>query len=471
MSEQKGKLISNLQSKMHCFIKTNAKKLNLKAVFGLALGLIVAISTLCVYINKNMIYVVKLKDKPIGYIQNIEEYDKAVRLIEESDGKEFVKDITAKKTTDSSIKFLNAKDIEKIARKDLKLKMPGVIMCIDGQELARVENVGAVDKIIKEVEKYYTSKYNNSNCKIISSNVKERIITKDELMYVEDMEDIDETAQKIINGKGTKRTYIIQKGDTIWDIALKNNILIEQIQAANPNLNIDKIKIGDEIKMAINEPYVHVETVVEVKATEAIPYGINYTYNSNKLKGYKSVSKKGSAGKAEVEKKVTLVNGEVRDEEILSNKVLKNAVAEVVVIGTKKPVYFASSIAGSGGSGRFGWPMRGVITSRFGRRGYGFHYGIDIAAPRGTAIVAADGGVVSYSGWYGGYGYCIMINHGNGYQTLYGHLSKMSVKVGQRVSKGQRIGSCGSTGKSTGPHVHFEVRKNGKRVNPDNYLR
>lgn len=471
MSEQERKLISNLQSKMHCFIKTNAKKLNCKAVLGLVLGLIVAVSTLGVYINKNMIYVVRVKDKPIGYIQNIEEYNKAVKLIEESDGKEFVKDITAKKTMDSSIEFLNAKDIEKVARQDLKLKMPGVIMYIDGQEVAKVENVGAVDKIIKEIEKYYTSNYNNSNCKIISSNIKEKIITKDALMNVGDMEDIDETAQKIINGKGTHKSYIVQKGDTIWDIAIKNNILVEQIQSANPSLNIDKIKIGDEIKLAINEPYVHVETVVEVKATETIPYAINYTYNNKKLKGYKSVSKKGSAGKAEVEKKVTLINGDVRNEDILSNKVLVAAVPEVVVIGTKKPVYFASSIAGSGGSGRFGWPMRGVITSRYGRRSWEFHYGIDIAAPRGTTVVAADGGVVSYAGWYSGYGYCVMINHGNGYQTLYGHLSKISVKVGQRVSKGQKIGNCGSTGRSTGPHVHFEVRKNGTRVNPSNYLR
>lgn len=469
MSEQEKERIFNLHSKMRSFIRTNAKKINCNAVLGLVLGLIVAISTLSVYINENMIYVVKVKDKPIGYIQNIEEYDKAVRLIEESDGKEVVKNITTKKTTDSSMKFLNAKEIEKIAREDLKLKMPGIIMYADGQEVAKVENVGAVDKIMKEVEKYYTSNYIDGNYKIISSNIKEKIVPTETLMYVEEMEDIDEVVQKIINGKGSKKSYIIKKGDTIWDIAFKNNINVEQIQAANPNMNIDKIKIGDEIKLAVIEPYVHVETVVNVKTVEAIPYEINYTYNSKKLKGYKSVSKKGSAGKAEVEKTVTLINGDVRNEEILSNTVLTAAVPEVVVIGTKKPTYYAG--IASGGTGRFGWPLRGLISSRYGRRGREFHTGLDIAAPRGSNVSAADGGVVCYAGWNGGYGLCVMINHGNGYQTLYGHLSKISVKSGQKVSKGQKIGNCGSTGRSTGPHVHFEVRKNGSRVNPINYLK
>lgn len=112
-----------------------------------------------------------------------------------------------------------------------------------------------------------------------------------------------------------------------------------------------------------------------------------------------------------------------------------------------------------------------TITSRFGTRSSGMHKGLDIAAPKGTAIYAAAGGTVTYSGWSNsGYGYCIIISHGNGIDTLYGHCSQLYVSVGQSVAQGEMIAAVGSTGNSTGPHLHLEIRVNGTRVNPQYYL-
>ena len=120
------------------------------------------------------------------------------------------------------------------------------------------------------------------------------------------------------------------------------------------------------------------------------------------------------------------------------------------------------------GTGQFTWPVPGRthISSHFGPRGGGFHGGIDIPAPNGTAVVASDSGTVLTVGWRGGFGNTITISHGNGLVTLYAHLSTMSVSVGDSVSRGQRIGGVGSTGNSTGPHLHFEIRVNGTSVNP-----
>ena len=128
------------------------------------------------------------------------------------------------------------------------------------------------------------------------------------------------------------------------------------------------------------------------------------------------------------------------------------------------------------GSGQLGWPVSGEITSPYGYRTHPiwgttiYHSGIDIGVDEGTPVHAADGGTVVWSGWMGGYGYAVVIDHGNGMSTLYGHNSELAVSEGQDVSKGQVIAYAGSTGNSTGPHVHFEVRISGDPVDPMGYL-
>jgi len=130
----------------------------------------------------------------------------------------------------------------------------------------------------------------------------------------------------------------------------------------------------------------------------------------------------------------------------------------------------------AGGSGALVWPTSGPITSPFGWRTHPifgterFHSGIDIGADYGDSVVAADSGVVMTSGWLGGYGNAVIIDHGNGISTLYAHNSELLVEEGARVRKGQLISRVGSTGYSTGPHLHFEVRQNGSPVSPMNYL-
>lgn len=128
------------------------------------------------------------------------------------------------------------------------------------------------------------------------------------------------------------------------------------------------------------------------------------------------------------------------------------------------------------GTGSMIWPLAGTVTSEFGWRThpiYGtarYHSGLDIGGDYGQSICAADSGTVSYAGWISGYGNTVIIDHGGGISTLYGHNQSLAVSVGQSVSQGETIAYCGSTGNSTGPHCHFEVRINGEPVSPYNYL-
>jgi len=124
-----------------------------------------------------------------------------------------------------------------------------------------------------------------------------------------------------------------------------------------------------------------------------------------------------------------------------------------------------------------GYPYPGAITSTFGHRenpfsgeGVETHKGVDIRAAWGSPVKAMAKGEVEFAGLRGGFGNCIMLKHGNGFETLYGHLSKILVSVGQKIEIGQQIGNIGSTGRSTGPHLHYEVHKNGEKIDPKNFL-
>ena len=152
---------------------------------------------------------------------------------------------------------------------------------------------------------------------------------------------------------------------------------------------------------------------------------------------------------------------------------IKEPVNEVIAVGGKK--YNDVSVAGDGKStGAFVWPLPATkqISSYFGSRWGSTHGAIDISNGRvyGKPIIASDGGKVVEAGWHYSYGYYVLIDHGNGFKTRYAHCSKLNVKVGQRVAQGEYIADVGNPGNSYGAHLHFEIIKNGKLVNPLNYV-
>ncbi|MBU3804280.1 MAG: peptidoglycan DD-metalloendopeptidase family protein [Candidatus Cellulosilyticum pullistercoris] len=342
--------------------------------------------------------------------------------------------------------------------------------------------------------------------------VRNTYVKQEEILKQEDAE------SKLLENRYEIIEYELKEGDNIWDIAMTHGTTMERILELNPSIQDEtKMQIGDIIKVEKASPILSITTVEEATYKELIPADIQYVEFSDLYKDETKVYQEGNDGLKELTVAVTKVNGEEVSRSLISEKTLVKEKTKVIAYGTKeKPVVTvpeksesssnnSSNSSSSGGSSSnssssgnsssssgsstnnsnsnnnsssnssalFIHPLKGAgrISSTYGPRWGTFHKGIDYAAPAGTPVYASAAGKVIYSGYNsGGYGKLVIIEHSNGYQTYYAHNSSLYVSVGETVSQGERIAGVGSTGDSTGNHLHFEIRKNGTPVNPANYL-
>ncbi|MDN5346985.1 MAG: hypothetical protein PWP65_549 [Clostridia bacterium] len=300
----------------------------------------------------------------------------------------------------------------------------------------------------------------------------EEVKIQEEVSLVECEVKLDEISSEadalavLKNGRPNVIKYKVKEGDSFWTIAQANGLQVEELQAANPEVDPERLNIGQEINLTKVEPLLHVVAVLRKEVKEPIPYEVEVVNDSNLLRGQEKIKQPGVEGEQRVVYQVIAKNGTVVGREVLEKEVLKEPQTKVISRGTR--LILASR---GGGSGQLTWPARGPITSGFGYRGREFHAAIDIGVPYGTPVRAAEAGVVIFVGYYGGYGRSILIDHGDGLMTRYAHLAGYEVKVGEQVERGEVIGYSGNSGRSTGPHLHFEVLINGTPYNPLEFLR
>ncbi|MFD2330722.1 peptidoglycan DD-metalloendopeptidase family protein [Cohnella sp. GCM10020058] len=276
------------------------------------------------------------------------------------------------------------------------------------------------------------------------------------------IEDDAALVKRLIAGHTVQRVYTVKAGDCIGCIADEQQVSEDLIYQNNPWIEEDKIKIGDQLNLTVQEPLLNVRSEETVTQTETIESQLEIRKTDELKAGISKIVRPGSDGKRIVTYKLLRRNGLVIEEEQVSAQVVTPALSTVMLKGTK--------VTPSEGSGNFIWPVSGhKITSYYGKRWGRLHKGLDLVGS--SSVKAADNGVVELADdSMSGYGNAIIINHNNGYKTLYGHLSKINVKVGQVVEQGEAIGVMGNTGHSFGTHLHFEVYLNGKLKNPADYL-
>lgn len=289
--------------------------------------------------------------------------------------------------------------------------------------------------------------------------------------------DAQRLSEKLATKKSEARYYTVKAGDTISQIAEDCEVSSADILALNPDVKED-IRVGQRLLIENDVNFVQVQITKTETHTETIKYSTVKVNTDTRYVGDKKTVVKGQNGEQTVTELVTYIDGVRVSSKEVSRVTTKEAVDEKVQIGTKRNNfggYYNFSYSGA----KFCWPGVGatVISSRYGKRALnGWHNGIDLCRPGGNStgapVVAAESGKVVYVGYESMGGNVIRIDHGNGIQTLYAHLKSGSicVKTGQYVTRGQQIAQIGSTGYVTGPHLHFEVRVNGNRVNPAPYL-
>ncbi|MFZ3171051.1 MAG: peptidoglycan DD-metalloendopeptidase family protein [Carboxydocellales bacterium] len=306
--------------------------------------------------------------------------------------------------------------------------------------------------------------------------------TKVQIKYDENIEitQLDTQAGKVLSvpeavallkiGRVEVVTYTVKDGENLWTIARKNDMRVQEIRDANPGLSGDSIDIGQVINLVKPEPLIHIVATIENTVKAEIPFGIKYEVDKSLKRGAEKIKQPGKKGNKSITYRTVMRNGVQVERKILAEKVLAKPVLRVVASGRKREVTMLAS-RGEDGSGDLIWPIRGPINSGFGDRWGRRHTGLDIGGPTGESVKAADSGRVVFAGWDGEYGKMVTIDNGGGITTRYAHLSSFGVNEGDEVGRGDYIGKVGTTGRTTGPHLHFEVLKNGDFRNPLGYLR
>ena len=290
-------------------------------------------------------------------------------------------------------------------------------------------------------------------------NFSEKVEISEAYVDADRVSKISEAIEAVTKETEKNQTYEVQPGDTLSVIANSRGYYVDEVLALNPGLTRDAtLHLGDEIVISVPEPELSVLTTEQSTYEEDYDAETQYIENDSWYTTQQVVRQEAVPGHHEVTVLTTSRNGTETSREMVSENVITEPVPEIIEKGTQTPPTYIKPITG------------GTLTSTFKWRWGRMHKGIDWAVPKGTAVRASCGGTVVSAGWSGGYGNCITIRHPDGKQTRYGHLSKILVSAGQKVDQGQKIALSGNTGRSTGPHVHFEIIVNGSQVNPLKYL-
>ena len=458
--------LGRLQLKINAFAERRKKEL----LVSLGAVLIAVVCTAGVF-NHYTAYEYSYNGRNLGYVKNKEDVLQITDMVQKALTQD--KDMTVVISARDDIDFkrvmtfnkdITLDDTDAVLKRltymgEINVKAYGIY--INGEKVGAVESKQVAADALQDIKDKYKSK--KKGTEIVEAIIVENVEVKKSNTPLRELQSERQLVNTLCTSGHKETLHTVVPGDTLADLAKSYNTTEDKLLEDNPSASPERLVVGSTIVVKQNAP------VMTVKITEVRTYDKVVPFKTKKKKSDElyeddeQVEQEGENGLTELTDRTVSVNGELVETKNLKSEIKKKPVKKIVVIGTKERPPTV-------GDGHYQWPVNGTVTSGFGGRWGRMHEGIDIGVPTGTPVYAADGGTVTTAGYTGAYGNLVCIDHQNGMETRYGHNSSLVVHVGDKVYKGQLIAYAGSTGRSTGPHCHFEIRVNGTAVNPLPYL-
>ena len=459
-------------------VSSNIRLLPRMAMYLLpAAALVLMVTVFQTTIRQPYALEVQVDNETVGCVANEEVFNSALEAVQERinySGTERAR-FTVEPTYSVTVAH-NVMDQNDVADAILKSSSDqiseGTALYLDGELTAVCSDGTSLQSYISSL----LEPYENPDDPNLTVGFNKEVSLENGIYFTESFQEENEVEQMLSGVQQAEQSYTVQSGDTIWSIAQKNGLTVKELCEMNTDFTENgengltqdsKILPGDALTVVREQEMLEVRITRIEKWEEEIAYTTETTKSSELNSGTKRVTQKGENGiRTVTAQRVYDTSGNQLSQQILNTEVTREPVTEKVTVGTKKAASGAAYITGSG---QFIWPVPGY---RNCSRWYGSgHKGVDICAAAGTPIYASAGGTVTKAGYNRagagtGYGYSIIINHGNGYTTVYAHCLSLVVHAGQTVKQGQLIGYVGSTGRSSGNHCHFEIRRNGSYISP-----
>ena len=425
-------------------------------------------------INYFTAYEYSYGDKKLGYVKNKDDVLQITAMVQDALTEE--KDMTVALDARDDISFrrvftgnkdyvMDTQDgvLQRLSYLgDINVKAYG--MYIDGQKVGAVKDKETAAGVLQSIQDRYAN--HDKGTTIDEAVIVENVEFRESNTPMDDVLTQEALVEKLCTVTEKETVHTVENGETLDSIAENHNTTKEKIIADNDNLTDDQLKVGSSIIIKETAPLLTVRITETRSYEEKTDYKTIKKADDEMYEGDTEVSRKGKKGRSNIVDKTVSVNGEIVETETLKSEVEKKPVDKVVLVGTKER-------PPTTGTGTFIWPAGEgtfTVTSEFKWRWGRQHQGIDMGCRTGNDVLASDGGTVIYSGWQGGYGKLVIIDHENGIQTYYAHNSALLVERGDKVFQGQHIAEAGNTGHSYGSHIHFGVKDNGTFKNPRNYL-
>ncbi len=436
-------------------------------------AVVVAIGTIWIF-NYNTAYEYSYNGKTLGVVKDKEDVLKITNLVQSALSEDRDVEVIIDEQDDiqfrrvaiigSSLHVDTSEDVLRRMTYVGNINVVGHCIVVDGKEAVVLDSEESAKAVLADIKDDFAKE--SDTVIIEKAKFQEKIEIKEVNTDLDSLQSKKEAKNKLLHGGRVKAVHVVKKGETFAGLAKANNMTERDLLAANPDVDPKKLEVGSKITVMKPGAMVNMEVSKLVTANQKIKHKVIEKKTDEMYEGDIEVKTEGKNGKRVVTSRIQTVNGKEIANTAIVEIVRSQPVTEVLLVGTaERPP--------SVGDGKYIWPAASGtyrISSEYGARWGRNHNGIDMACPQGTDVLAADGGIVTWAGYKGSFGYLVIIDHQNGYETYYAHNSQLLVSAGDEVYEGMHIAESGNTGRSTGPHIHFEVRTGGVPYNPRNYL-